>query len=167
MAKYENKDRKPHLGLLNFEGDTFRAYKIHTSEYVIVDDQHEIVEFTNTRGIIFIMNGGKSLTTSYGRTYTIPNEHENARPSDEKLRSFLGLSSLVIKEDDLELWESVQYRMDEEGFDYCFESYSHWDEIKDEEFHRLRREFLKTMVELRDYINNKVTEGREKELDGE
>ncbi len=94
MAKYENKNRKPHLGLLNFEGDTFRAYKIDTSEYVIVDDHHEIIEFTNTKGIIYIMNGGKSLTTSYGRTYTISNEHENARPSDEQLRSFLELASL-------------------------------------------------------------------------
>jgi len=167
MAKYENKNRKPHLGLLNFEGDTFRAYKIDTSEYVIVDDTHEIIEFTNTKGIIYIMNGGKSLTTSYGRTYTIPNEHENARPSDEKLKSFLGLASLEPEEDDLELWESVQYRMGEEGFDYCFESYSHWDEIKDEEFHRLRLEFLRTMNELRNYIDNKVDVGRKKEWNGE
>ena len=167
MAKYENKDRKPHLGLLNFEGDTFRAYKLDMSEYVIVDDHHEIIEFTNTKGIIYIMNGGKPLTTSYGRTYTIPNEHENARPSDEQLRNFLGLASLEQEEDDLELWESVRYRMDEEGFDYCFESYSHWEEIKDVEFHRLRLEFLRTMSELRNYIDNKVEEGQEKEWDGE
>ena len=167
MAKYENKSGKPHLGLLNFEGDVFRAYKLDTSEYVIVDDWYEIIEYTNTKGIIYIMNGGKPLTTSYGRTYTIPNEHENARPSDEQLRSFLGLSSLEQEEDNLELWESVQYRMDEEGFDYCFESYSHWDEIKDEEFHRLRLGFLQSMGDLRNYINKKVEEGREKELDGE
>ena len=168
MAKYENKSRKPHLGLLNFEGDVLRAYKLDKTEYVIVDDYHEIIEFTNTKGVIFIMNGGKSITTSYGRTYTIPNEHENARPSDEQLRSFLGLSSLELEEeDDLELWESVQYRMDEEGFDYCFENYSHWDEIKDEEFHRLRLEFLKSMKELREYINIKVEEGENLELDDE
>jgi hypothetical protein len=111
------------------------------------------------------MNGGKPLTTSYGRTYTIPNEHENARPSDEQLRSFL--VSLEPEEDDLELWESVQYRMDEEGFDYCFESYSHWDKIKDEEFHRLRLGFLQSMEDLRNYIDKKVEEGRQKEWDGE
>jgi len=168
MAKYENKNRKPHLGLLNFEGDVFRAYKLGVSDYVIVDDYHEIIEFTNTKGIIYIMNGGKSLTTSYGRTYTIPNEHQNARPSEEQLRSFLGLSSLELEEeDDLELWEAVQYRMDEEGFDYCFESYSHWDEIKDKEFHRLRLDFLRSMKELREYIDKKVDEGRQKEWDGE
>ena len=69
--------------------------------------------------------------------------------------------------DELENWERVQYRMDEEGIDYCFESYSRWDEIKDEEFHRLKNEFLKSMKDLKDYINNKVKEGRELELEGE
>ncbi len=69
--------------------------------------------------------------------------------------------------DELEYWQSVQYRMDDEGFDYCFESYSNWDEIKDEEFHRLRLGFLQHMKELREYIDTKVDEGREKELNGE
>ena len=73
----------------------------------------------------------------------------------------------VMLEDELENWQRVQYRMDEEGFDYCFESYSHWGEIPDEEFHRLRLEFLRTMNELRNYIDNKVDEGRQKEWDGE
>jgi hypothetical protein len=167
MTKYENRGKHPHLGLLNYEGDVFRAYKVSVSDYVIVDDHMEIIEFANTKGIIYIMNGGKSLTTSYGRTYTIPNEHENARPSDEQLRSFLGLSSFKIEENDLENWESVQYRMKNEGIDYCFESYSHWDEIKDEEFHRLRLVFLQSMKELRNYIDNKVDEGRKKEWYGE
>jgi len=69
--------------------------------------------------------------------------------------------------DELENWQSVQYRMDEEGFDYCFESYSNWDEIKDEEFHRLRLGFLQYMKELREYIDKKVYEGETFELDGE
>ena len=69
--------------------------------------------------------------------------------------------------DELENWQSVQYRMDEEGFDYCFEKYSHWGEIKDEEFHRLRLEFLKSMKELREYVNNKVEEVKNLELEEE
>ena len=69
--------------------------------------------------------------------------------------------------DELENWQSVQYRMDEEGFDYCFENYSNWDEIKDEEFHRLRLEFLKSMKELREYIDKKVEEGENLESEGE
>jgi hypothetical protein len=69
--------------------------------------------------------------------------------------------------DELENWQSVQYRMDGEGFDYCFISYSDWDEIKDEEFHRLRLGFLQSMKELREYIDSKVEEGESLELDGE
>jgi hypothetical protein len=56
---------------------------------------------------------------------------------------------------------------DEEGFDYCFESYSRWDEIKDEEFHRLRLGFLQYMEDLRNYIDKKVDEGQNQELEGE
>ena len=48
----------------------------------------------------------------------------------------------------LEYWESVKYRMENEGIDYCFESYSNWDEIKDEEFHRLRLGFLQYIKEI-------------------
>jgi predicted deacetylase len=56
--------------------------------------------------------------------------------------------------------------MDDEGFAYCFDGYSQWDEIEDEEFHRLRNDFLKSMKDFKDYINNKVDEGRELELEG-
>ena len=68
--------------------------------------------------------------------------------------------------DELENWQSVQYRMDEEGIDYCFEHYSRWDEIKDEEFHRLRLGFLQYMKEIREYVDKKVDEGETFELDG-
>jgi hypothetical protein len=69
--------------------------------------------------------------------------------------------------DELENWERVQYRMDAEGIGYCFESYSRWDEIKDEEFHRLRLGFLQSMEDLRNYIDKKVDEGRNQEWEGE
>ena len=59
-------------------------------------------------------------------------------------------------EDELENWQRVQYRMDEEGIGYCFESYSDWKEIKDEKFHELRLDFLKSMNNLREYVNNQV-----------
>ena len=46
--------------------------------------------------------------------------------------------------------------MDEEGFDYCFESYSRFEEIKDEEFHKLRLEFLESMKKIREYVKDKI-----------
>ena len=65
----------------------------------------------------------------------------------------------------LEDWESVKYRMENEGIDYCFESYSDWDEIKDEEFHRLRLGFLQYMKEIREYVDKKIEEEEFKEWD--
>ena len=56
----------------------------------------------------------------------------------------------------LEDWEAVKYRMRNEGIDYCFESYSNWGEIKDEEFHRLRLGFLQYMKEIREYVDKKI-----------
>ena len=38
-----------------------------------------------------------------------------------------------MTEDEKENWERLNYRMDEEGFHYCFNGYSNWEEIKDED----------------------------------
>jgi hypothetical protein len=46
--------------------------------------------------------------------------------------------------------------MDNEGIDYCFEHYSSFEEIKDEEFHKLRLEFLSSMFKIREYVKNTI-----------
>jgi hypothetical protein len=61
-------------------------------------------------------------------------------------------------EDDLDNFRSVQYRMRNEGMDYCFEHYSSFDEIEDEEFHKLRNEFLDSMKKIRSYVDDKIEE---------
>ena len=61
-------------------------------------------------------------------------------------------------EDDLDNFRSVQYRMGNEGIDYCFEKYSSFEEIEDEEFHKLRNEFLDSMKKIRSYVDDKVEE---------
>jgi hypothetical protein len=55
-------------------------------------------------------------------------------------------------------WNNVRYRMDNEGIDYCFEHYSSFEEIKDEKFHELRLQFLKSLKEIRNYVNEKCQE---------
>lgn len=50
------------------------------------------------------------------------------------------------------LFNDVAYRIDSEGFDYCFEGYSDWEEIKDEEFHYLRLKYLESMRALQEYV---------------
>jgi len=59
-------------------------------------------------------------------------------------------------EDTLENFKSVQYRMGDEGMDYCFEHYSSFEEIEDEEFHKLRLEFLEITKKLKSYVENKI-----------
>lgn len=61
-----------------------------------------------------------------------------------------------MNEEEKEIWESCKYRMSEEGFHYCFDGYSNWEEIKDNEFHKLRENYLNAAKILEDYINKKV-----------
>jgi hypothetical protein len=67
-------------------------------------------------------------------------------------------------EEDLDNFRSVQYRMDNEGIGYCFEHYSSFEEIEDEEFHKLRNEFLESMKKIRSYVENKI-ESLSEEID--
>jgi len=64
-----------------------------------------------------------------------------------------------------ENFESCKYRILEEGFHYCFNSYSNWDEIKDAEFHRLRNVYLNSEKELKEYVNRKADEPEVSEED--
>ena len=46
----------------------------------------------------------------------------------------------------------VRSCINKEGFDYCFEGYSDFKEIKDLEFHRLRNNYLIAREALIDYL---------------
>jgi hypothetical protein len=67
----------------------------------------------------------------------------------------------IMNDTEFEDWESLEYHMDAEGFHYCFDGYSDWNEIKDEKFHELRTTYLKSMNELRNYITKVVEDERE------
>lgn len=49
--------------------------------------------------------------------------------------------------------DDVRSRADQEGFDYCFCSYSDFEDIKDEQFHTLRRAYVKAAEALKAYLN--------------
>lgn len=69
-----------------------------------------------------------------------------------------------LLEQELENWQSLRYRMENEGIDYCFEHYSRWEEIQDEEFHKLRVQFLETLTKLRELTDKKINELNDKIL---
>ena len=48
--------------------------------------------------------------------------------------------------------QEVRDRVDQEGFDYAFRSYSDFKEVKDEEFHRLRTAYVEAANALDEYL---------------
>ena len=57
---------------------------------------------------------------------------------------------------ELEEIEMVRYRMDAEGFHYCFKHYSSFKEVQDEKFHELRRKYLEISHVLEEYVHSKI-----------
>jgi len=51
----------------------------------------------------------------------------------------------------MKLWE-VAACVENEGFDYAFRNYSDFSEVKDEEFHKLRRAYVEAADALSEYV---------------
>lgn len=62
----------------------------------------------------------------------------------------------LMTESEKENWQSLDYRISEEGLHYCFDGYSDWKEIKDKKFHELRKAYLKSAKELEAYVKLQV-----------
>jgi hypothetical protein len=56
----------------------------------------------------------------------------------------------------LEDFADLNSRMNQEGFHYCFNHYSSFNDIEDEKFHKLRKAYLKAADELEKYIKGKA-----------
>lgn len=65
----------------------------------------------------------------------------------------------------IEQLENVSYRMRAEGFHYCFENYSTFEEVEDPKFHELRKAYLKAASELKCYVDTRLEELNQ-EFDG-
>ena len=67
------------------------------------------------------------------------------------------LSKFVTKKDMslLEDFADLRSRMNQEGFHYCFKQYSSFKEIDDQEFHKLRKEYLSAAEKLEKYVVDK------------
>ncbi len=65
----------------------------------------------------------------------------------------------ISKDEKIDLEKQIEYKegckssMENEGFDYCFMSYSDFEEIEDEEFHKLRKNYCDSQKKLEEYIN--------------
>jgi hypothetical protein len=96
VVNYADIKHCPRLGLLNFEGDLFRVYDLMDGRFTIVNERHEDVVTTDAHGILEYMEGpGKPIVNYDGKTWIIPEQHENARPIKDALYKFLKLELLV------------------------------------------------------------------------
>jgi hypothetical protein len=59
-------------------------------------------------------------------------------------------------EEQLENFDYVRIKMNQEGFDYCFKHYSSFEDVKDENFHKLRKKYIKVSEELEGYVYSKI-----------
>jgi hypothetical protein len=67
-----------------------------------------------------------------------------------------------------EQFEYVRARIRQEGFHYCFNSYSSFSEIEDLKFHALRLSYLEAARNLENYVEAKCEEEiDEEEIDNE
>lgn len=73
--------------------------------------------------------------------------------------------SLEKIEEQLENFEMVKARIRQEGFHYCFKHYSNFNEIEDERFHELRKQYLETAEMLEKYVDIKIDELSDKLFD--
>ncbi len=65
-------------------------------------------------------------------------------------------------ETQLNNWAMVEYRMRDEGMEYCFKHYSTFEEIDDEEFHNLRLKLIEIMEQLDKLVESRIVELRTK-----
>lgn len=48
--------------------------------------------------------------------------------------------------------DTVRGKIENEGFDYCFTGYSDWQDVRDEEFHRLRLAYVNARKAFADFL---------------
>jgi hypothetical protein len=71
---------------------------------------------------------------------------------------------LFFLEEVLEKYQNVIYRIESEGVDYTFKKYSSFEEIEDEEFHKLRK-YLIQHIDLMDFYLKKRINDLEKKIE--
>jgi hypothetical protein len=71
---------------------------------------------------------------------------------------------LFFLEEELEKYQNIVYRIKNEGLDYTFKRDSTFEEIEDDEFHKLRK-YLIQHIDLMDYYLKKRINGLEKKIE--
>jgi hypothetical protein len=65
------------IGLINYEGDVLKLYKVHTNEFVIYDQWDSIVEILKLKDLCEWLEGKSTLVDSNGKQW-IYTDHKDA-----------------------------------------------------------------------------------------
>lgn len=90
----------PNIGLINYEGDVIKAYKIKEKEFILIDCHGELIDLYNYSKLIDFINGVTTITISSGEVYNFLEEHPNARAKPDVLTEFLKFENTSIKKYD-------------------------------------------------------------------
>jgi hypothetical protein len=121
-------------------------------EIDLIEDTFDMAEFINDSETGFLDDDDDLLD---------PLEEEDEEDEDDWDEDEFVNSSppYDFPEEDPSRFEYVKQTIDQEGMHYAFENYSNFEEIKDEEFHKLRKTYLETAKALEDYIEAKIKHG--------
>lgn len=90
----------PNIGLINYEGDVIKAYKIKEKEFILIDCHGELIDLYNYSKLIDFINGVTTITISSGEVYNFLEQHPNARAKPDVLTEFLKFENTSIKKYD-------------------------------------------------------------------
>jgi hypothetical protein len=132
--RYTDRHNKAYIGLLNFEGDVFRAYEEGNGIFTIVDEKMNTVVTCTADTIIQVMEGRVQLRSAHGRVYNFAEEHANAKPTKKALYNFLKVER-PVKETAIEFakWmrRVVMYEAVVDTFFYDGKAYENIEQLYD------------------------------------
>ena len=90
----------PNIGLINYEGDVIKVYKIKEKEFILIDCHGELIDLYSYTKLIDFLNGVTTITISSGEVYNFLEQHPNARAKPDVLTEFLKFENTSIKKYD-------------------------------------------------------------------
>lgn len=86
----------PSLVLLNSEGDILKVFKTEDKEFIILDEQKEIIATLNSNEIFYFSRGELKLVDSTGKVFDYTTFVSGMKPSLDVLDEFIGIGKTDI-----------------------------------------------------------------------
>jgi hypothetical protein len=132
----------PNIGLINYEGDVIKAYKIKEKEFILIDCHGELIDLYSYTKLVDFLNGETTITISSGEVYNFLEQHQNARPKPQVLTDFLEITKIPTK------------KYDENDLKFAFMRGNYLGTSGIENDEELEQDFLEFKKNISKYRNN-------------